>query len=225
MGLKSIISNIFNAKKVKLEKTLDKLSDPSEKLELAESRLTTEKQKLLDKSVEIVKSKTKTESALKLEKKKLAKTEELMNKKIKEGDDETAKLLFINFESLKTSVAILEKADATAEANKNQIKAAVSSVDGRIRKAKAQIKSIRNLRDTQEITNLVGVGGIENVNKFIKEIEDYINDQQWELEAKAEVAKWTEASNKVDSIDVDCELDEVNDRFEAYKKEKKSTKK
>ena len=221
MGLKSIISNIFNAKKVKLEKTLDKLSDPSEKLELAESRLTTEKQKLLDKSVEIVKSKTKTESALKLEKKKLAKTEELMNKKIKEGDDETAKLLFINFESLKTSVAILEK----AEANKNQIKAAVSSVDGRIRKAKAQIKSIRNLRDTQEITNLVGVGGIENVNKFIKEIEDYINDQQWELEAKAEVAKWTEASNKVDSIDVDCELDEVNDRFEAYKKEKKSTKK
>jgi len=224
MGLKAIIFEIFKIKKATVGKKLEGLVSPEEKLEAAEVQLQGKKDELNNKSVEIIKAKKKTNASLNLEKKRLQKTEELLNKLIKKGDDEAAKNVFVDFESLQSSVAILEKANQTAEENEKSIQAAVSSINSRIRMAKSRIKSVRNLRNTQEITKLVGVTGIDSVNKFIQEIENYIKDQQWEAEAKLEVAKWSETSDKIDAIETDCELDEASDRFEAYKKSQKNQK-
>lgn len=213
-----ILSKLFSIKKAKINKVLDNLSTPEEKLEWAESQLGVEKSKLLDKAQSIVRSCKKTDAALNLEKKRLNKTKELMDAKIKSGDEETAKLLFINYDSLKNSVEILEKAKETCEANKAQIKVAVGSIDSRIRKAKAEIKRIRNLRDTQEIAELAGVNGIDGIGKFIEDIESYIKDQQWDIEAKNEVSSWTKESDKLDMSEINSGLDEVDDKFESYKK-------
>jgi phage shock protein A len=228
MGFKSAICKIFKIKASNIADAIDKLATPEEKLNYAEKQLNVERDKVIKDAEKVEKSRIKAEANYKLKLKQVEMYDNKLKELIKGGHNEAAKSIFSKYETLKSAAEVLKTNYDKSVENESKAKIAVESIDSRIEMARAKIDNLRIMKETQELTESIDpTVCMGDITKFLTEVEDFINDQKWNIEAKQEVSSWVKPKESELGLDqLSLEKGEVESRFDAYVNSvNKSTKK
>lgn len=218
MGFKSAICKIFKIKANNIANAIDKLATPEEKLNYAEKQLNVERDKVISDAWKVEKSRIKAEANYNLKTKQVEMYDNKLKELIKDGKKDAAKSIFSKYETLKNAAETFKVNYEKALENESKAKLAVQSIDSRIEMARARIENLRIMKETQELTEAVDpTVCMGDITKFLTEVEDFINDQKWNIEAKQEVSSWIKPKEAELGLDpLSMEKGEVDSRFDAY---------
>lgn len=212
--------NIFKFFKIKTKtvgEKLDNLVTFDEKLRNAKEELQKSKAAVVEDAVNIHESEKIAKKALELNNTQIEIVKGKLAKAIKGGDDNKAEALFSNLESLQTANKIHEKSYNDIQKSREKIDKKVVSIDNKIFKVSAKLDGLKQVRAAQEmVAKLAGVSTNNAVGNVLKDIEDFVEHEEWKLESKQEVQDLLDKNASAEDTEEEVESS-AHERFEAYK--------
>jgi len=212
--------NIFKFFKIKTKtvgEKLDNLVTFDEKLRNAKEELQKSKAAVVEDAVNIHESEKIAKKALELNNTQIEIVKGKLAKAIKSGEDNKAEALFSNLESLQTANKIHEKSYNDIQKSREKIDKKVVSIDNKIFKVSAKLDGLKQVRAAQEmVAKLAGVSTNNAVGNVLKDIEDFVEHEEWKLESKQEVQDLLDKNASTEDTEEEVESS-AHERFEAYK--------
>jgi len=183
MGLFTFIK----AKILRINNSLDNLVTVQEKLNLAKSKLEDARVNVKEEAVAIHDAFKKATAEFKLSQNEIAEAKKLINDAMKVGNEDLAKRLFTHLEGLQAADKIYTKTLADVTKRKEEVDKYCSTLDSKIKSTDARIESLSYVRQAQEKTKMFGKVTFTDIDKYIKDIEKFVQDEEWHNESKEEV--------------------------------------
>jgi phage shock protein A len=211
------ILKFFKIKAKTAGEKLDNLVTFDEKLRNAKEELQKTKLAVTKEAESIHESEKIAKKAYELNNAQIETVKTKLNKAIKEKEDNKAEALFSNLESLQSANKIYEKSYKDIQTSREKIDKQVVNIDNKIFKVAAKIDGLKQVRAAQEmVAKLAGVSSNNAVGNVLKDIEDFVEHEEWKLEAKQEVQDLLDKNSQVEDTEEEVASD-THERFEAYK--------
>jgi len=211
------ILKFFKIKTKTVGEKLDNLVTFDEKLRSAKEELQKSKAAVMEDAINIHESEKIAKKALELNNTQIEIVKGKLEKAIKGGEDNKAEALFSNLESLQTANKIHEKSYNDIQKSREKIDKKVVSIDNKIFKVAAKLDGLKQVRAAQEmVAKLAGVSTNNAVGNVLKDIEDFVEHEEWKIESKQEVQDLLDKNASVEDSEEEIETS-AHERFEAYK--------
>jgi phage shock protein A len=205
----------FKIKKTKFNKVLDNLTTVEEKLEHAKEELFHKRDDVKKAAISIHENYKKAANNYNLNQNQIKECKKQIEAAMSINNEDLAKRLFINLEALQSAEKYYTDSFATMTKRKENIDKVCTTVDAKIQSTQAKIKSLEFVRQAQEATSIINSVDTGNIKDFLKEIEDFIQEEQWKIESKAEVE---ELMSSPEQQLAELTGNTEDSRWEAYKK-------
>lgn len=206
----------IKAKVLHVNNALDNFTSLEEKLNLAKNDLEKAKENVRQDAIRVHEAYKQIKAQYTVNQEEIKSCKEQINNAMTVGNEDLAKRLFIHLEGLQSAEKIYTKSYADITKRQNDVDKYCTTLDSKIETTKARIESLAYVHEAQEKTQMFGNVTVVGIDKYVKDIEKFIQSEEWKNEATAEVDALFKSP-----MEEAAELTQGNDssRWEKYKTE------